>query len=254
MDKAISMILTAKNLNAWEGPIASTVVIYDVLRATSTITAALAHGARSVIPVLTPEEALDLYQNLTDHGLPVLLGGERKGEKIAGFHLGNSPLEYTKNTIFDHIIIFTTTNGTRAMINSQKIGAKKIIIASLLNQKTIVDHLTKERAFTIICAGVQSEFAFEDFYAAGLMLHELLSKTKEESWHLDDSSLTALNLARHFHLDSIIIGEGANGRRLIEKEKVSDIKFCSATNRYPVLPLFIGDRVLLNPVAQLASN
>ncbi len=254
MDKTIKMVLTAGDLETGKIPINSPVVIYDVLRASSTITAALAHGARSVIPVLTSEEAFLLYHRLEKAGLPVLLGGERKGERIAGFHLGNSPEEYTSNIIFDHIIIFTTTNGTKAIVNSKKAGAKKILIASLLNQSAIVNYLIQEKSFTIICAGIKNEFAFEDFYAAGLMLHELLGNTKEKGWQLDDSALTALYIARHFRLNSVVIGEGTNGRRLIEKEKMGDIQFCSATNRYPVLPLFIKDRILLQSTAQLASN
>ncbi len=254
MEKTIKMVLTAGELKTSKIPINSSVVIYDVLRASSTITAALAHGARSIIPVLTSEEAFLLYHRLKSTGLPVLLGGERQGEKITGFHLGNSPLEYTNQAIFDHIIIFTTTNGTKAMVHSKEAGAKKILIASLLNQSAIVSHLMREAAFTIICAGVKNEFAFEDFYAAGLMLHELLNSTKGSSWQLDDSALTALNIARHFHLDSVIIREGTNGRRLIAKEKISDVQFCSDTNRYPILPLFVKDQILLHPTAQLASN
>ena len=254
MKKYINMVLTAKELETKEVIIHPTVVVYDVLRATSTIITALANGARAVIPALGQKKALKLYQNFLDTGLPVVLGGERKGEQIDGFHLGNSPLEYTKKNIFDHIIIFTTTNGTRAMINSQKIGAEKIIIASLLNQSSIVEFLKNEPQFTIVCAGVRSEFAFEDFYAAGLMLYELTKKTNERNWILDDSALTALSLAKHFNNNPLAIEKGSNGRRLRGINRGEDIEFCSAVNRFSVLPTYAKDRVLLSSTVQFASN
>ena len=70
-----------------------TIIVVDVLRATTTITAALAAGCLEVIPVPTPEEAIALRERLDDER--VLLGGERNVLKIPGFNLGNSPLEYT---------------------------------------------------------------------------------------------------------------------------------------------------------------
>src|SRR3989442_13873822 len=71
----------------------TTAVVFDVLRATSTILTALAHGAREIYPVRTIEEAFAL-QSAQMPG--ALLGGERHGEKIDGFDLGNSPLEYRR--------------------------------------------------------------------------------------------------------------------------------------------------------------
>lgn len=245
MQKNISLILTANCLESSNHMVYPTVVIYDILRATSTITTALAHGAKVIIPVLAPKDALNIHAQLKKQKCNALLGGERNGELIEGFHLGNSPMEYTKARVRDQTIIFTTTNGTRAMLNSRKAGAKKIYIASLLNQKTIVKSLQHEQAITLICAGVKGRFAFEDFYAAGLMLHELTKHNP--GWNLDDPALAALGLARGFQCNPEPITWSHNGQRLKNKKKTADVKFCSTANRFPVLPVLLKDRIELVP-------
>src|SRR4051794_1740652 len=91
----------------------STVVVIDVLRATSTICTALAAGAREVIPFLEIEDALAAASAAGRAN--IVLGGERKGGKIAGFDLGNSPSEYRPEVVLGKQVYITTTNGTRAM-------------------------------------------------------------------------------------------------------------------------------------------
>ena len=87
-----------------------TVVVIDVLRATSVITTALFHGAAAVWPVLSVEEANALFQRFPAG--TALRGGERGGMKIDGFEQGNSPLSYTAGTVSNKHLILTTTNGT----------------------------------------------------------------------------------------------------------------------------------------------
>src|SRR6187549_1935392 len=86
-----------------------TCVVFDVLRATSSMITGLAHGATEIHPVCTIEEALALRQQLPD----AVLGGERQGDPIPGFDVGNSPLEY-RESMAGRKIITTTTNGTVA--------------------------------------------------------------------------------------------------------------------------------------------
>lgn len=245
MEKSISLVLTAHGLEKEKTAVASTAVIYDVLRASSTIITALAQGATEVIPALEPEDARVLYDHLAQEiGNDVLLGGERSGEPIAGFHLGNSPLEYTPERVRNKTLIITTTNGTRALINSQKAGAKKILIGGILNQSTIVEYLTKESAFTIVCAGVRGQFAYEDFLAAGLMLDELLKN--ELPCRLDDGALAALGLARSVKLNPASIAYGLHGRRLIDRGKMADLDFCATLNKFAVLPMFKNNKIVIN--------
>ena len=96
------------------------VFVIDILRATTTMCAALSHGARAIIPVASTEEALRLAQTIGS--ADVLLAGERNCIRIPGFHLGNSPLEMTESAVRGKTIILTTTNGTDALLACQAAG------------------------------------------------------------------------------------------------------------------------------------
>ena len=104
--------------------VGATVIVIDVLRATTTITAALAAGAERVIPCGELDDARRVREELAGGRPPVsaLLGGERGGLPIAGFDLGNSPAEYTPERVAGRTIAFTTTNGTQAMLHCRQAG------------------------------------------------------------------------------------------------------------------------------------
>src|SRR5215468_8162979 len=89
-------------------------LVIDVLRATTSVVAACVAGCRSVIPV--PDEAAARRVVARFPPGECLLAGERGGDPIPGFDLGNSPLEYTRERVAARTIILTTTNGTAAMI------------------------------------------------------------------------------------------------------------------------------------------
>ncbi len=89
----------------------SVVVVIDLLRASTTICQALASGAREVVPFLEVDETLAAAAKCERSD--IVLGGERSGGKIKGFDLGNSPAEYTCETVGGRRVLITTTNGTR---------------------------------------------------------------------------------------------------------------------------------------------
>ncbi|MBW8838462.1 MAG: 2-phosphosulfolactate phosphatase, partial [Gemmatimonadetes bacterium] len=98
-----------------------TVFVIDILRATTTMCAALYHGARALIPVAATEEALRLAQTIGS--ADVLLAGERQAVRISGFHLGNSPLEMTDTVVRGKTLVITTSNGTQALLACQGAAA-----------------------------------------------------------------------------------------------------------------------------------
>src|SRR2546430_2590538 len=113
-------------------------VVFDILRATSTMVTALANGATAIIPVAEIPEALSIRNRQSD----VLLAGERNGLRIEAdltggiaFDLGNSPREFTPERITARTIVMTTTNGTRALRACR--GANQVLIASFLNLRAI---------------------------------------------------------------------------------------------------------------------
>ena len=130
----ISVSLTARDARKDKIKGSVTVVI-DVLRATSVIITALHNGADWVLPVSRIDDAWIYKDKFSD----AILGGERDAVKIAGFDMGNSPLEYTPQKVQDRGIILTTTNGTQALGHTRE--AREVLIASFLNITTIVDHL-----------------------------------------------------------------------------------------------------------------
>lgn len=147
-----------------------TVVVIDVLRATSTMVTALMNGAKAIIPVGDMGEASKIAQNVDSDNY--MLCGEKDGVKIEGYDLGNSPLEYTKDSIEGKTLIFNTTNGTKAIKKSM--ASSTIYISSFLNLSATVDALREEdRDVVLVCAGWKGRLAFEDTLLAGCIIHNL---------------------------------------------------------------------------------
>jgi 2-phosphosulfolactate phosphatase len=144
-----------------------TVVVIDVLRATTTIIHALAAGAKEVIPLLEVEEARELAAKLPGR---VVLGGERGGKQIEGFDLGNSPREYTPDAVGGKTLVFTTTNGTRAMLRCRQ--ARRILIAGFVNFSAVCRELGDEDQIEIVCAGTDGHVTREDTLLAGAIVEE----------------------------------------------------------------------------------
>ena len=120
----------------------TTCVVFDILRATSSMVTALANGAERIRPVATIEEALEQQAAHPD----ALLCGERHGRRITAeqtggsdFVLGNSPREYTADQVAGKTLITTTTNGTRALRACLK--ARETLVGSFLNLQATIDHL-----------------------------------------------------------------------------------------------------------------
>lgn len=165
-------------------------VVIDVLRATTTLTTALQAGAKCAVPVLEVDEALALKETILQGKDPrfteplaasdVLLGGERQGKRIDGFDFGNSPCDYTPERIAGKTLLFSTTNGTRAMYRAKE--AETIVPAAFLNAHAVVQHLISrcrsrdENAslpIHILCAGTCGKVTAEDLLLAGALVQEL---------------------------------------------------------------------------------
>lgn len=218
-----------------------TVIVIDVLRATSTIVTALAHGASGVIPVETIGQAKQCA------GTHDLLGGERYCKNIPGFDLGNSPLEYTGASMKGKRIILTTTNGTRAIQKSLK--AEYIFAGSLLNAKACAMTALKLRNdIALLCAGTQDNFAFEDGICAGMILHEMLHLPLPSELNLvyNDLGKMVLSAYRH-HQDNMHMAlmDCASGRRLMKIGYAQDIEHCAQLNAISLVPRF--DRHMMIP-------
>ena len=208
-----------------EGQVA---VILDILRASSTIVTALGNQARRVIPVVEPEEAFRLRHKVGD----CILGGERKGYKIAGFDLGNSPAEYSEENIAGKTIVLSTTNGTKAALWADK--AREVIIGSFLNMDAVCGHITSSPYdITIVCAGREGNLSLEDMACAGMIVSLVgtnyqLTDTAKAAWYTFEK-------ARQMGLTAFV-SQTEHGRYLNEIGMGSDIALCTNLNKFPILP------------------
>jgi 2-phosphosulfolactate phosphatase len=160
-------------------------VAIDVLRATTTIVYAFAAGCRDIRPCANVDEARLLAGELPAG--KVLLAGERGGMPLPGFDLGNSPREYTPKVCSGQTLVFTTTNGTRALARAAE--AERVIAAAFVNFSAVCEQLRQDRRpVHIICAGFEGEPALEDILLAGALVDCL---SDEEAIRLNDSARLA---------------------------------------------------------------
>src|SRR5262249_2588806 len=164
-------------------------MVVDVLRATTTVVAACAAGCGRVVPVADPGAARERA-----HLFPpdeILLAGEQGGEPIAGFDLGNSPLEFTADRVRGKTILLTTTNGTAAMLTAA--SASVAAVAALTNVSASARWaLDAGRDVVVLCSGDDGAFSIEDTVCAGLVVARLSATGAD----LSDGAAAALGLGR----------------------------------------------------------
>lgn len=218
-----------------------TVVVIDVLRACSTITTALDQGARAVMPVPDMAEAGKIASNLDPD--VYRLGGERDGKKIDGYHLGNSPPEYTVDVVEDRDVILNTSNGTRAFSRAK--SAKHLVAACFLNAGRVVDFVRSidDDEVTIVCAGRHNRIALEDTLCAGLLLDRLWNRKEPDV--VTDSAHTAFTLYETDRNDLRSALQRANhAERLVEQDFGDDLDYCFQIDTLSVLPYYSDNRLL----------
>lgn len=222
-----------------------TVVIVDVLRATSTIVTALTNGAKGVIPVADMAEASRISQSVNSDNY--LLCGEKDGVKIEGYDLGNSPLEYGSDVVEGKSLIFNTTNGTKAIKKSM--GADEVIIASFLNLSRVVDTLREsEKEVVIVCSGWKGRLSLEDLLLAGNIIYNL-SGGKLES-DARDGAKVAFSIYEKFggNLESVILNSN-HASRLQSLTGSEDIIYCCQIDTTSVLPV-LKEGIITNRYAK----
>lgn len=219
-----------------------TAVVIDVIRATSCVVEAMANGARGIFPTELPEEAVKLVSSLGRED--TLLCGERKGLKIEGFDLGNSPREYTEEVVRGKQLVMTTTNGTRAFLAAE--GADRVLAMSFLNLSAVLSDLQGVDRLAIACAGRQNRFCLEDALCAGILLRGL-TEGSSEPLTTNDAGRVVLDMASKYEPDEAFLrstwaGEAVQG---IGMEK--DLAFCASVDRHGIVPEMKERRIGLMP-------
>jgi 2-phosphosulfolactate phosphatase len=192
-----------------------TVVVIDVFRSSNTILMLLARGASSVVPVMKINEAFDLKRRHPEH----LLAGERKGIKVEGFDMGNSPHEASQKDFADRGVILSTSAGTRAIQAIRE--ADRILVGSFGNARALVDNLRRSKASHVTWLAVGTEGvsrAVEDDLCAEYLRGVAEGKARNP------------NTMR----EEILSGEGAARLRRLGQE--DDFFYCLTTDLFDFVP------------------
>ena len=222
------------------------VIVLDILRATTTIVAALANGAKEVLPTSSSEEALKVAQNFERKER--LLAGERRCVRIPGFDLGNSPLEMTREAVGGKTVVVSTTNGTPALVAAD--SGRPVIVGAVTNF-TAASRRAREAAaehdeLVIICSGKEKFFALEDAYVAGRFARAALAgRGRGKRAHdLNDGALAALELVRRYGTDwKEPIMASAAARDLLALKFKGDVVAASEPDRYDIVPIYRDRRI-----------
>jgi 2-phosphosulfolactate phosphatase len=193
-----------------------TFVVIDILRATSTMTIAMENGAHAIFPVKDMETALSF-------GADFIKAGERNGEKVDGFDLGNSGQEFTPEKVRNQNIVMTTTNGTRALSLCEQ--GHTVLIASYRNITATLSYLKQEQQdIVLFCSGWKDQVNIEDTLFAGELAYELTQcgyAIENDATHI----AIALYLQYRNHpLD--IIQKASHTIRISKLNASEDLKLC----------------------------
>ncbi len=201
-------------------------IVIDVLRATSTMTQALAAGYRRVLCCSEVDEARAIAA--AEGG--AVLAGERKTVRIDGFDFGNSPREFLEPAA--ETVVLTTTNGTRLLLAAAA-RCELVLVGSLLNLEAVVSEAAAAGSedVAMLCAGVQGELAMDDAYVAGRMAAALGGGPT-------DSSAAAMRLAGSFATNEEALGASQSARNLHASGLEDDIAWCAQESVLDVVPRF----------------
>ncbi|MDE0560390.1 2-phosphosulfolactate phosphatase [Algoriphagus sp. NF] len=210
------------HLHELEGKI---VVVVDIFRATSTMVAALANGIEEI------ETFADLETCRTMKQKGYLIAGERNGQTVEGFDLGNSPVALLDNSFSGQKLAMTTTNGTLAISKSE--GAAEILIGAFPNFSATVKYIQdQDRDVLIHCAGWKGRFNLEDSLYAGA-LAKALESTHESS---DDGAMAMKSLfEKEGHQLKKYLGQASHAKRLQNHGIEKDIDFCLTFDLYELV-------------------
>lgn len=230
-------------------------VVLDVLRASTTITQALASGASSVIPTSTVAEAHAVAASVAEYSPPVatsevpaeirekagiLLGGERGGTLISGFDLDNSPMKYAPGVVAGKTVIFTTTNGTQALLKCRL--AARVLVGCFSNLHSVIALLANEsRPIHLVCAGTDGIVSTDDALCAGAIATGVWAARNWPKWEGDELRLVLdLFTCRCQPMREVVntLRESHGGRNLIALGLEADIDRAARWDLFRIVPEF----------------
>ena len=211
------------------------VVVFDVLRATTTMTAALAAGVKEIRIFGDLDSAMAAGRASKE---PHLLCGEQHAVKPPGFDLGNSPGAFAQDIHRDTILFMSTTNGTKAILAAK--GSAAMFTGALVNARAVARALADTALdVTLLCSGTEGFVCTEDTLGAGAVIWELANLAEVQlvsdiAWmarHLFESQRTRLEAA---------LQASRGGHNVTRAGLAPDISFCSDLNSIDLVGVVRG--------------
>lgn len=233
-DRCIEVCLSPELLHLYEIR-SKTVVVADILRATSCMVTAFAHGAASIKPYAD----LEACRQASTAGYET--SGERNGIKVDGFDRGNSPFEYMGEDIRGKHIAFTTTNGTQAIDKAST--AKHVLIGAFLNLESLAHHILQhDTDVLVVCAGWKGRFNLEDTLFAGALTDRLKAHFRME----DDAALASIELYGQARHDMVkFLGKSSHVQRLNRLNIHDDMRYCLQEGTCQAVPRLSNDHLVI---------
>jgi 2-phosphosulfolactate phosphatase len=221
-----------------------TVVAFDVLRATTSMTSALAAGVKEIRVF----DSLDAAMSAANaFGQPRLLCGERNTLPPPGFDLGNSPGQFDRTKHAGMTVFMSTTNGTRAIVAAK--SAALLLTGALVNAAAVARRVFAEgRDVTLLCAGSDSRPSMEDLLGAGAVIDALQSHGDMEM--NGDLSRVAIKLfAACRETLPATLADSFGGHNIRRVHLDGDITFAARLNVFDVV-----GKVVDNPLRVVAEK
>jgi 2-phosphosulfolactate phosphatase len=203
------------------------VIVIDTLRATTTISAILSHGAAGVLPVAGVREAYALKEQ----DPTLILGGERENNPLPGFDAGNSPYDYPSDLVQGRRVVLTTTNGTQAV--KRVAAALWVGLGALVNARAAAraQQEAAERGL-IVCAGTEGHIALEDVLAAGAVARHWDWETRT-----DRARIAEALFAQWQHDVYAGLAQAAHAQLLIRQGMECDVRFAAQLDLFSQAPV-----------------
>jgi 2-phosphosulfolactate phosphatase len=225
-----------------------TAIVIDVLRATTVMVHALAAGCEAIVPCLEIEQAREMAASLGRDR--TILAGERRGEPIEGFDLGNSPSSFTPEVCAGKTVVMTTTNGTKAI--QACLEAERVLVAGFVNFGATSMALRREdRPIHFVCSGTDGEVSLEDTLLAAAFVQSAVVSNRD--WG-NDAAIIAMLASRNIVPLGVsdfgsLIEMGRGGRRNLELGLAADIADAACWNRFDIVAELLRDpiRIVKSP-------
>ncbi len=204
------------------------VVMVDILRASTSICAAIDYGVKSIIPVAGTEKAKEYKAK------GYLVASERDGNVLDFADFGNSAFNFMVDEVKGKTIAYSTTNGTKAIEMAKE--SEELLIGSFVNLKALSNYLLKKQQnVVILCAGWKGKFNLEDSVYAGALTRELMTSGMFETEC--DSAKASMDLWNIAEKDLLTYIDKASHRHRLRKMVLDDVlEYTFTLNSSEVVP------------------